>query len=91
MKEITYNSQDKCFTFECPHCDCVVQVEENLVNCQIFRHGIIKQTQQQMNPHTPKNICDRFSELGLIDGCGKPFRMFMKDGKWSFVDVCDYI
>ena len=42
--EVQWVEDDKCYIFDCPHCDGTVQVPEHLVNCQIFRHGTIKDT-----------------------------------------------
>lgn len=33
-----------CYVFECPHCGIPIQVEDNQVNCHIFRHGQTKNT-----------------------------------------------
>ena len=56
--------------FVCPHCNGTVLVEQ--LNCQIFRHGILKETGQQINPHLKKSDCDLLFESGRIYGCGKP-------------------
>ena len=70
--------------FICPHCKGYFIVEK--INCGIFRHGISKTSGHQMNPHTPKEDCDRMVNEELIWGCGKPFKW---DGK-QFI-ICDYI
>lgn len=62
------------YFIQCPHCHMGIEVEWNQVNCKIFRHGVLKATGQPMNPHTPKNECDRLAREGLIWGCGRPFR-----------------
>lgn len=41
---VEYIPGDKCYVFTCPHCKIPVQVEENQVNCCIFRHGQMKDT-----------------------------------------------
>lgn len=69
----------------CPHCGEYVFIEE--INCGIFRHGFDKNTLEQLPPHAPKNICD---QIDKIYGCGKPFRVLMKDNK-HFIEICDYI
>ena len=74
-----------------PHCDCMVQITQNEINCQLFRHAVMKSTYNQINPHAPKVECGRLVEMDLIFGCGKPFRMCMLDGKWSYAEECDYI
>jgi hypothetical protein len=58
---------------KCPHCDEFVIIEK--LNCGIFRHGIIKSTLKQMEPHLPKDKCDQLKERNLIFGCGKPFQI----------------
>jgi hypothetical protein len=72
----------------CPHCNEAVLIYE--LNCCIFRHGSFKQTFTQMDPHCPKEECDRLVQLGLIYGCGKPFIVTEKDGL-LVADICDYI
>jgi len=74
------------FMISCPHCNGSVQIFKNEIRCTIFRHGILKETGQQMDPHSSKEICDNAFSNGLIRGCGKPF---MFNGKE--VQVCDYI
>jgi hypothetical protein len=74
---------------ECPHCKEPVIIEK--LNCHIFRHGIIKQTGQQMDPHAPKNVCDDFFQKGLIFGCGKPFKIIKKEDGKHVSEICEYI
>jgi hypothetical protein len=86
-KEITYIEADKTYVFECPHCDMMIQVGIQEVQCKIFRHGAMKtNTKDQINPHTPEKECDRLKENDLIYGCGKPF--CIKD---MYAEECDYI
>jgi hypothetical protein len=68
----------------CPHCGDQLMIEE--LNCCIFRHGIIKNTLEQINPHAVKKECDYLFENNLIYGCGKPFKIV--DNK---AIICDYI
>lgn len=90
--EVEYIEADKCYVFKCPHCESYTQVLENQVNCQIFRHGYMKSNGMQVNPHAPKEHCDRLIEQGLVYGCCKPFRLFRgKTGAVEYADVCDYI
>lgn len=75
-------------TVECPHCKCLVQIEQ--INCAIFRHGTYKHNGQQLNPHLPKAECDRLVAAEAIHGCGRPFRVeHTNDGLVAV--VCDYI
>ena len=73
---------------KCPHCDEFVIIEK--LNCGIFRHGIIKSTLKQMEPHLPKDKCDQLKERNLIFGCGKPFQILIVNGKLN-IKKCDYI
>lgn len=72
----------------CPHCGGSFQVNMNQMNCRIFRHGIMKTTGKQINPHLPKNKCDELFEKNLIWGCGKPFKIIRNT---NTVVKCGYI
>jgi len=72
----------------CPHCNNFVFIEE--LNCCIFRHAVMKSTNQQIDPHSSKEVCDRLLSQNLIFGCGKPFKI-IKDGDKLHVEICDYI
>lgn len=77
------------FVVTCPHCHEYVLIEE--INCAIFRHGVLKDGLNQMNPHTPKGLCDSLVSRQEIYGCGKPFRLVQdKNGLYTAV-ICDYI
>ena len=68
----------------CPHCQGLVEIIE--LNCCIFRHGVFKDTDIQIDPHLIETECNRLVEQDLINGCGKPFRIV--DG---VVEICGYI
>ena len=73
----------------CPHCNVSIEIIE--LNCRIFRCGIMKSTNQQIDPHLCKTQCDALFEKGEIYGCGKPFRVVhLSDGS-LICSVCDYI
>ena len=79
---------------KCPHCEEFVLIEK--INCGIFRHGIIKNTGKQMNPHENQKICEELKQKNLIYGCGKPFRIKIKinenqNEKIYYTEICDYI
>ena len=74
---------------DCPHCKEPVLIEK--LNCHIFRHGIIKETGKQMDPHAPKNICDELVANNQIFGCGKPFKMVKKEDVTYISEICEYI
>jgi hypothetical protein len=48
----------------CPYCQESVLIEK--LNCCIFRHGVIKQTGKQMDPHLCKEKCDHLFTPFLI-------------------------
>jgi len=58
-------------------------------NCKIFRHGVFKNTYTQMNPHLPKKDCDKLVVDDLIIGCGKPFKLVIKNNEYTS-EICDY-
>ena len=79
------------WTFLCPHCDQFIEVMKNQVNCQIFRHAAYKNNiNQPINPHTPKEICDKLVANDLVVGCAKPFR-FVFSSQGNYVEICTYI
>jgi len=61
--------------FECPHCNGHFIIFSTELNCRIIRHGVLKETGEQMNPHLPKSECDQLFEQSLIWGCGKPVQI----------------
>jgi len=64
----------------CPYPDCNISIEIIEINCAIFRCGICKDTGKQIEPHSPKEECDR------IWGCGRPFQLI-----YGKLFPCDYI
>jgi hypothetical protein len=72
----------------CPHCQVPVLIEQ--LNCKIFRHAILKSTNQQINPHASKSECDHYVTNDLIYGCGKPFRIVITENTIT-PEICDYI
>jgi hypothetical protein len=76
------------FIIQCPNCNDTVIIEK--IKCGIFRHGVIKKTGKQMNPHCKKEKCEKLKQEGAIYGCGKPFQIIKTDGVIRVV-ICDYI
>jgi hypothetical protein len=73
----------------CPNCDTYLCITE--LNCCIFRCGIYKKTNEQINPHLSEENCKKLIETNQIYGCGKPFQIIVQDnGDW-IVQKCDYI
>ena len=81
-------NENKEWIVICPHCNEFVIINE--LNCCIFRHGILKNTGEQMNPHASKQECDDLKKNDLIFGCGKPFKITF-NGENAIVENCDYI
>jgi len=73
---------------KCPHCKEYVEIVE--VNCAIFRHGTFKNTGHQIDPHTPKQLCDHYIQTNSIYGCGKPFKVTIRENS-LVVEICEYI
>jgi len=78
----------------CPHCQHSVQLFQRDFKCKIYRHGVYKDTYQQIPPHLHKEECDRLVQENLIYGCGKPFQLISKQENnvtyWSAIK-CGYI
>jgi hypothetical protein len=73
----------------CPHCDDILIISE--LNCCIFRHGIYKNSNQQIDPHLSEKKCNILIKNDLIYGCGKPFQIIVQDDETWIVKKCDYI
>jgi hypothetical protein len=56
----------------CPHCDGLIEVPFNQLNCKIFIHGTYIKNHQQVNPHLSKNECEYLIKNNLVYGCCKP-------------------
>jgi hypothetical protein len=77
--------------FQCPHCFNWIEVYINEINCQIFRHGILKTTLQQINPHSTEQQCNEYVSKDLIYGCSRPFKLSQINTNTYKVDICDYM
>lgn len=87
-KELTQD--EGMYYFQCPHCDTMVQVPINELNCRIFRHAVFKSDNQPINPHLDKANCDHLFSTGQIYGCAKPIQVVSLNNK-LFAVACDYI
>ena len=85
---VTLVPEESVYVFSCPHCLGTVVVHVNEVNCQIFRHAVMKATGEQVNPHAPKAFLDQLVAQDLIHGCGMPFRIIDNN---THVVACEYI
>ena len=79
------------YQFVCPHCQGTIIVQQNELNCRIFRHGAYRDNGIPIPPHAPKEECDRLVEQNLIVGCGKPFRVNRQEDGTELAITCDYI
>jgi len=68
----------------CPHCNDLIIIEQ--LNCKIFRHGVLKSNNTQIDPHMSKKDCDDYINNNLIYGCGKPFKIIENK-----TEICGYI
>lgn len=77
------------FVIVCPHCKEFVLIEEK--NCLIFRHGVLKENQIQIDPHSSLELCTYYINNDKIYGCGKPFQLVENEKHEIVAVVCDYI
>ena len=82
--------KEEYIIISCPHCHNIIYIDKKEFNCKIFRHGVYKKTLKQIDPHSPKNMCDYLVKNNLIYGCGKPFKL-IPNGNSIIVEMCDYI
>jgi len=80
------NNADSIVIYHCPHCSINIGVKKNEIFCTIFRCGVYKSNNEQISPHSSKEVCDELVAKNLIIGCGGPFRI---DNDKAV--VCDYI
>jgi hypothetical protein len=77
--------------FNCPHCNGSIEVNEQEINCGIFRHAAFKTADcPPIPPHTPENECLKLVAEGKVQGCAKPFRV-SKNNNTIVVEKCEYI
>lgn len=89
-KKVNFFEDIGFYVFICPHCKDISIVQKDEVYCKIFRHGAYKKDLSPINPHTPKEECDKLANDGLIYGCGKPFR-FVGEHPNFIIEICPYI
>ena len=91
-KPLFYSQSDDSYIFECPQCNLLIQVKRNEINCKIFRHAILKSSNQQINPHSSKDYCEELITNDLVYGCAKPFCIKVdKNNVPIYVESCGYI
>lgn len=77
--------------FQCPHCFLFVEVLKNELNCKIFRHAVIKNTNQNINPHASESECNSLVMTETVIGCAKPFQIVQISNESYKVQPCGYI
>lgn len=75
----------------CPHCKHIVVVNRKDINCAIFRHAILRENGEQIDPHSSKEICDNLVNAGKVFGCAKPFKLVRVDSLNFIAEKCEYI
>ncbi len=81
---------DTLLIVKCPHCGQHIEIVE--INCAIFRHGVLKDSGTQIDPHSSEEMCNKYVEENLIYGCGKPFAIVKNSDNGEFyAEKCDYI
>jgi len=88
QKKVIYDKNTDSFIFECPHCDQLILVLKNEINCCIFRHSITKDF-EQINSHLSEELCNQLLKNESIFGCSKPFKFV--NGEFPYVEACDYM
>lgn len=74
---------------KCPNCDEFVEIQEEEINCGIFRHATYK-NMEPVNPHLPERECGELVSAGEIYGCCMPFQCIKIDNEYV-LKKCDYI
>ena len=74
----------------CPSCNATILIDKSEINCKIFRHGVMKESGKQIDPHLSKDNCDKLVKDNRIYGCGKPFKLEFNGFEWQAMH-CEYI
>lgn len=74
--------------YECPHCQSLIEIHKNEINCGIFRHAVYKDGLRGISPHAPREECERLVKEDLVYGCAKPFQI---DKNTYKIQSCGYI
>ena len=75
----------------CPHCFEQFIINTNEINCGILRHGLYKESKQQIPPHASKQVCENLIKESLVIGCTGPFRIIKENDNHYKTEICDYI
>ena len=79
--------REGAYEVPCPWCGTTCVIDENQVNCGIFRCGVLKGSLTQIPPHAKKPVCDALVARNKIWGCAGPFKFKPGEG----VSKCGYI
>lgn len=90
MNKLDFDKDTNSWIFKCPQCDSFIIVLNDELNCHIFRHGCLKSSGVQINPHSTKEQCKHLKNSGNVDGCCKPFQIIVINNE-LFASCCDYI
>lgn len=90
MNKLIFDKDTNSWIFQCPHCNMFILVPNNELNCKIFRHGCLKASGAQIDPHSTKEQCDNLKNSDSVDGCCKPFQIISINNE-LFAICCNYI
>jgi hypothetical protein len=91
LKNSSIVQENGYYIFECPHCEGIIMVAVNEVNCTIFRHCVSKINLQQVNPHASREQCEELFSKKLVYGCCMPFKLnILPDGS-AQAEKCGWI
>ena len=76
--------------FDCPHCKLQILVHIDDIRCGIFRHAVMKNGYQAVNPHLSEADCQRMILFDLVYGCCLPFQI-IRNGDGHQAVKCGYI
>ena len=84
------NKKDEHVILQCPYCEEFILIYKKEFNCKIFRHAYYKSNNQQIDPHSSKEVCDNLIKENKIYGCAKPFKLIENNQSYK-LEKCDYI
>jgi hypothetical protein len=68
----------------CPNCNSYLSIK---LACGIFRCGVYKKTNEQIDPHLSEEKCNILIKKDLIYGCSKPFQIIIQDDETWIVQI----
>ena len=64
-QNVIFLKNSNSYQFSCPYWFITIEVDQNQLNCKIFRCGIMKSNGKQVNQHASKNECDYLVDKNL--------------------------